>query len=226
MLQSFVGGFSGSIAAGIAPVLTRTSLAPAMLRFMESHPNMAVRVVEAYSPILLKAVLEQELDFAIIPSLPGRSGLDIQHFATSFETFVQRRTTHNAQYDRKPVRLGELGPIRVVLPGMGNARRTRITPYFETSGARILQILEMDAMMGTLDFVSKSDWGTIVPAITMTGDVSQMPLISRPLSDPMLGLEFVVATASSRGLTRPAETFVSFMKQEASNLSTLWHATA
>lgn len=156
-MSQFGKGGSGDVSVGLMPTMTRIILAPAMRRFIEAFPNVSVRLVEAFSPTLTQSVLSGELDFAIVPSIPGRPGLKSWPFLTTHETLVSRFAP-----DRhlRPVRMGALGPLKLVLPGIANTRRRLIETYVASNGVAIERMLEMDSMMGTLDFVRGSDWCT------------------------------------------------------------------
>jgi hypothetical protein len=71
------------------------------------------------------------------------------------------RARQNKRVDLKSVRLSELGPLKVVLPGPQNARRRNIETYFSTNGVTVSQRLELDAMMGMLPFVARQRRGSL-----------------------------------------------------------------
>src|SRR5215218_10132055 len=75
---------------------------------------------------------------------------------------AQQRLAHG-----EPVRLAELAPLKIVVPSQANTRRMLLETYFASNGVAIERVLELDAMLGTLDFVARTDWGTILPAILM-----------------------------------------------------------
>lgn len=215
----FGSGVSGDIAVGLMPTMTRVTLAPAMRRFIAAFPNVSVRVVEAFSPILTQAVLNSELDFAIVPSIPGRPGLKTQHFLTTHETLVSR--LEPARH-LKPVRLRTLGPLKLVLPSVANTRRTLIETYIASNSVQVERMLEMDSMMGTLDFVATSDWRTVVPAIMLAADIDRLPLSVQPIVDPVQPLDLVLIEPSSRVIVPPAAAFLELLREEAGRLNQFW----
>jgi len=213
---------TGDIAIGLMPTMTSVSLAPAMSRFIDSHPNVRVRVVEAYSPILTENVLSGQLDFAIVPAIPGRPGLKTEHFLSTFETFVSRATEANRDTHLTPVRLRELGPIKLVLPSLANTRRVTIDTYLASNGAHVDRRLEMDAMMGTVDFIARSNWSTVLPALMLKADNLSPTLTVRPIVDPLLRLELVLIEPSRHVISAAARVFLTFLREEAENVVTQW----
>src|SRR5436309_1670500 len=62
-----------------------------------------------------------------------------------------------------PVRLVDCAPLKIVAPGPPNIRRRNIDTYFQTNGVPVEDMIEMDAMIGTLEFVAATDWVAILP---------------------------------------------------------------
>ena len=53
-------------------------------------------------------------------------------------------------------------------------------------------MLEMDAMIGTLEFVARSDWVTVLPSLISVNDIGSGGLVVNPIAEPPLYAEFVV----------------------------------
>ena len=182
-------GISGEVFVGLMPTMTRATLAPAIQRVVGEHPNMKIHVTESYSPILIQKVMAAELDFAVVPAFMGSRGLKVEHFLRTWETLV---ASPDKKMHLRRTRLRDVGPLKIVLPSHANARRKPLETYFTTNGVDIERIVEMDAMMGTLDLVSKSDWVTIIPALMMTAEIERMQFSVVPLVDPTAPLDLVV----------------------------------
>jgi DNA-binding transcriptional LysR family regulator len=219
-LHGFGAGLAGEIVVGLMPTITRCALAPALARFMEIHPNVAVRVVEAFSGILTEQVRAGELAFAIVPPALGEVGLKSRLFVRTPELLVSRRDSglrHLA-----PVRLAALGPLRLVVPGLANARRARIETYLTSNGVVVERRLELDTMFGALDFVSGTDWVTILPGTMMVSDIEQRQFTINPLADPPLALELMLIEPSRRPLSPAADAFLECLRAESSRLDDRW----
>jgi LysR family nitrogen assimilation transcriptional regulator len=212
-------GISGDVFVGLMPTMTRATLAPAIQRVVGEHPNMKIHVTESYSPILIQKVLAAELDFAVVPAFIGSRGLKVQHFLRTWETLV-------ASSDKKlhlhGMRLRDLGPLKIVLPSYANARRKPLETYFTTNGVEIERWVEMDAMMGTLDLVSKSDWVTVIPALMMTAEIERTQFSVIPIVDPTATLDLVVIEPMRRTLNVAARAFLDIIRTEAVGLNNRW----
>ena len=70
-----------------------------------------------------------------------------------------------------------------------NTRRGTLETYCATVGAEITRIIELDTMFGTLDFVARGDWVTILPALMMAAGATQGFAVN-PIVDPALTHDF------------------------------------
>jgi LysR family nitrogen assimilation transcriptional regulator len=120
------------------------------------------------------------------------------------------------------VRLASLPRIKLVMPSKINTRRQTLETYCTTVGVEIERLLELDAMLGTLDFVSRTDWLTILPGIMMADDSDVRQFTVNPIVDPRLNLDLVLIEPSSRPLSRPAELFLAMLEREVATLSRRW----
>ncbi|WP_088344522.1 MULTISPECIES: LysR family transcriptional regulator [Rhodomicrobium] len=221
-VRGYAGGLTGEIAVGLMPTMTRCALAPALSRFIAAHPNVQLRVVEAYSAVLTGQVRAGALDFAVVPGFPGLAGLKSRLFLRTPEVLVSRggaAMTHMA-----PVVLKTLPPLKIVVPGAQNARRALIETYLVSNGIAIERMIELDAMMGTLGVVANSDWVTILPGIMMVSDVERPLLTINPIVGPILPVELVLIEPSRRVLSPAAQAFVDILQEETARLNAVWTA--
>ena len=201
-------GVAGDVYAGLMPTMTRATLAPSIRRIVVEYPNVTVHVVEGYSGLLTGKVVNGELDFAIVPAFAGAPGLSLQPFLQTWETMVASKT-RGSHLD--PVRLRECGPLRVVAPSGLNTRRRNLEIYFKTNHVQVERILELDTMMGSLDFVAASDWVTIVPALMMNGDIQSGQYSVRPIIGPTAALDLVLIEPMRSMLSPPAQAFLEIL---------------
>jgi DNA-binding transcriptional LysR family regulator len=219
-VSRFVGGLSGEISIGLMPTMTRSALAPALARYAASHPNVTVRVLEAYSGVLTQQVLAGIHDFAVVPAVAGVRGIKMRSFIQTTEVLVSAPgspLTH-----MQPVRLADLGCLKIVLPGPANTRRLTLESYIARAGATVERMMELDAMMGTLDLVSRTDWVTILPGLMMSSDVERRSLTVNPVVAPPLLLELVLIEPARRVMSDAARTFLGVLEEETLNVNACW----
>jgi LysR family transcriptional regulator, nitrogen assimilation regulatory protein len=222
VLEGYARGLHGEIRVGLMPSTTRCVLAPALAKFIELHPNVSVRVLEGYSGILTKQVKAAELEFAIVPAFSDVTGLRSRLLMTTPELLVTRK---NSRKKPEPfVRLADLSPLKVVVPGKGNSRRKSLDTYFSSNGVRVDRLLELDAMLGTLDFVLNTDWAAILPAIMMSNPMDYRTFDIRVISNPPLTLDLFLIEAARRPISTAAEILLSLIKEEMDRLNKPWLA--
>jgi DNA-binding transcriptional LysR family regulator len=120
------------------------------------------------------------------------------------------------------VRLAACAPLKIVVPGPDNVRRRNLETYFQTNGVEIAALLEMDAMIGTLEFVARSDWVTVLPSLISVNDIGKGDLVVNPIIDPTLHAEFVVIQPARRTLSVAARLFLERFEAEVTGIQAIW----
>jgi LysR family nitrogen assimilation transcriptional regulator len=220
-VQSFAGGLEGEVVVGLMPTMTRCVLAPSLVRFTEAHPNAAIRVVEGYSANLTQLVQSAELDFAIVPAASGITGVKGRLYMRTPEVLVGA-SAHHAWPNMKRLPASEIGPIRLVVPSRINTRRLSIDTYFASNGVPIERIIELDAMLGTLDLVGRSEWVAVLPGIMMAAEIEPDILTLRPLTDPALTLDLMLIEPSRKSISPVAAAFLAILEEEGARMNARW----
>ena len=185
---------------------------------------MRIHIVEGYSGWLTDMVLGGELDFAVVPASEGRVGLKSRLIVRDREMLV---SSHRLGFKPlQPVRLRDCGPLKIILPGRTNIRRRNIEMYFETHGVEVAEVIEMDAMISTLQFVLRTDWVAILSGLICVADVGRKSgRVISPIYDPPLIAEFVVISPSRRTLSTQAQLFLEYFEAEIARIQDIWAQT-
>ena len=202
--RSLAGQVTGELRIGLMPTFTRAVLAPVLDDFVPRHPDVRLHIVEGYSNLLTEMVLDDELDFAVVPAFEGTIGLKARLLVRDREMLISG--PRRGLTPLSPVRLSECRPLKLVIPGPDNTRRRNLETYFQSHGVEVEAMLEMDAMIATLEFVARSDWATILPSVISVNDIGRGELIVNPIADPELHAEFVVIQPTRRTLSNSGAT--------------------
>ncbi|HVX92279.1 MAG TPA: LysR family transcriptional regulator [Xanthobacteraceae bacterium] len=219
-VRALAGFVTGDLRVGLMPTFTRAALAPTLERFVPQYPDVRLHIVEGYSGMLTDMVLADDLDFAIVPSFEGRTGLRSRLLVRDREMLVsgpQRGLTSLV-----PVELKKRAPFKMVVPGKHNVRRRNLEIYFDTHGVEVEAMIEMDAMIGTLEFIARSDWVTILPGLICVNDIDKDDLVISPIADPPMFAEFVVIAPSRRTLSTQARLFLECFEDEIARIQEVW----
>jgi LysR family tcuABC transcriptional regulator len=221
--RSLAGLLGGDLRIGLMPTFTRAVLAPTLQDFVPRHPDVRLHLLEGYSALLTDMVLADELDFAVVPAFEGRTGLKSRLLVRDREMLLSGR--ERGLTPLAPVRLADCAPLKIIVPGPQNVRRRNLETYFHTHGVALAAMLEMDAMIGTLEFVARSDWVTVLPSLICINDVAKGDLVVNPIINPSVRAEFVVIQPARRTLSLPARRFLDCLEAQVANIHARWERT-
>jgi LysR family transcriptional regulator, nitrogen assimilation regulatory protein len=223
-VRAFASRVTGDLRIGLIPTLTRAALAPTLEKFVTQYPDVRLHIVEGYSGTLTDMVQNGDLDFAAVPTTEGRVGLKTRLIARDREMLVSNVARGLKPF--APVRLKDCGPLKIILPGRANVRRRNIEIYFETHGIEVESVIEMDAMIGTLQFVLRSDWVAILSGLICVSDIERpVGRVISPIDDPPLLAEFVVISPARRMLSPQAQLFLEAFEAEIARIQNVWTQT-
>jgi DNA-binding transcriptional LysR family regulator len=220
--RSLASEVTGDLRIGLMPTFTRAVLAPVLEDFVPRCPEVRLHIVEGYSGLLTQMVLDGELDFAVVPAYEGTVGLKSRLLVRDREMLISG--PRRGLPPLAPLRLSDVKPLKIVVPGPDNIRRRNLETYFQSHGVEIEAMLEMDAMIATLEFVARSDWATILPSVISVNDIGRGELTVNPIVEPELHAEFVVIQPTRRTLSTQARLFLQRFEQEVAHVHDMWDA--
>ena len=218
--RSLAGEVTGELRIGLMPTFTRAVLAPVLDDFVPRCPEVRLHIVEGYSGMLTEMVLDDELDFAVVPAYEGTVGLRSRLLVRDREMLISG--PRRGLVPLSPIRLADCAPLKFVLPGPDNTRRRNLETYFQTHGVEVAALLEMDAMIATLEFVARSDYVTILPSVISVNDIGRDELMVNPIVSPELHAEFVVIQPTRRTLSTQARMFLQRFEAEVAHIHDVW----
>jgi len=218
--RALAGHMVGELRIGLMPTFTRAVLAPVLDDFVPRCPEVRLHIVEGYSNLLTEMVLEDKLDFAVVPAFEGAIGLKSRLLLRDREMLISGPRRGLAPL--APLRLAEVRPLKLVLPSPDNIRRRNLETYFQTHGVEVTAMLEMDAMIATLEFVARSDWATVLPSVISVNDIGRGELTVNPIVAPELHAEFVAIQPTRRTLSTQARLFLQRFEQEVAHIHEVW----
>jgi LysR family tcuABC transcriptional regulator len=87
-------------------------------------------------------------------------------------------------------------------------------------------MMEMDAMIGTLEFVARTDWVAILSGLICVSDIGKRGQTSErtinPIVDPPLFAEFVTISPARRTLSAQARLFLECFEAEITRIQGVW----
>ncbi|MDE0113598.1 MAG: LysR family transcriptional regulator [Albidovulum sp.] len=218
------GSVTGKIKFGIIPSLTRSVLPGAMQRFREEYRQIDISVLEEYSFSLMRRVAKGDLDCAVVPAGDVLNGLTAKYLATDHEVLFGATTLLPNRRHLDPVRPEDLDGLKLIMPSPRNIRRRWLDNYFEAHDVKIREVLEMDAMLATLEFVSRTDWCAVLPSVLCHNDIQGERRKLHPLSEPGIATDYIVVQKSEKALSRASAIFLEHLRNEVDRLLAEWKA--
>lgn len=202
---------TGEVRVGIMPTFARAILAPVLAHFTADNPLVEVKVTEGYSAVLMQMILAGDLDLAILPDgvIPG--GLRSTYLDTDLELLACARPIEGVQGS---VDLANVPPLRLVLPGPGNARRAKIDQHLGNYSNAVHSILEMDSMMTTLDIVRRGDWASILPGCLCLPDLDDPEIHLYPIERPKMTVDYLLIEPAAKATPVAAQLFAESLCKE------------
>lgn len=192
-------GATGSVTLGAMPALTRSIAGPVLRRYLAANPNVTVNLVERSSAELIEEVVSDRLDAALVPVFDAPPSLRCRLLGRTREVLIARAGA--AHLHMRPVDVGTVTPMRLILQSEGTIRRRQVLAYLRSRGVELDALMDMDSMFGTLEFVQNSDFTTIVPAVMVAPEIDGGALCVRPLERDGLALEVMAVAPSRRELS-------------------------
>lgn len=218
--RGFATVVAGDLRVGLIPTLTRAALAPTLEHFSPHYPDVRLHIMEGYSGLLTDMVLADELDFAVVPTFEGRVGLKSRLIVRDREMLVS--SPSRGFTPLAPLKPKDCGPLKIIVPGRTNVRRRNIEIYLQTHGVEVADMIEMDAMIGTLEFVARSDWVAILSGLICISDIGKSERVINPLFDPPLITDYVVISPARRTLSTQARLFLEVLEAEIARIQDVW----
>ncbi len=207
------GQIAGQVNMGLIPTVVRGLLPAFLPQFVEAHPMVDIKLIQGFSDPLARAVLEQEIDFAVVLQPPRHEGIEITKLADDTMVLISGRALGLAP--GAPVSLPDLPPLNLVLPSPHHILRHNIERCIWTKEINVARILEMDTVHGMIDFVAHSAWATILPFTAVLCDVGSERLCINPISQPHLEANLYLINLTRRPLSRAARMLVEELKRQA-----------
>lgn len=213
-LTPFGLGEAGELVVGLVPTVSQPLLAPVLAAFIAAHPNVLVRTVEAPSARLISEVRAGHLDLAIGFAVSGEVGVSCTPFARTPCYLVSRLGGRKQAGGRGGLDLTDWYPLHLAAPPQPNAIRVTIESSLASHGILVDRWLEIDSMAATLDFVSQTEWASIVPGLVLVNELRSPRVSAVPLRNPLIPLELSLIRPLRRGLTAPCEVFLQMLRRE------------
>src|SRR3990167_6634455 len=159
----------GPVNAGLAPTAAKGLMPNFLAAYLDEHPEVQVFVAEAFSGPLTEGTLSGQVDFAVVAVPPIDRRLVTRRIAS--EPIVLVSSVEEAHRCGKNGRLADGPLLKLVLPSPRNGLRTILDSYIHTNDLPVARSIELDSLHGMLEFVRRSDWGTLLSVTAIVNEL-------------------------------------------------------
>lgn len=201
----------GQVALGITPSLAACLLVPLVRRTKGQLPSVSLAVTEGLSSTLIELVETGRLNLVLAYNLAPTRGLHIERLARDQVWFFSAGTADDG--DRSPLSFRDLVAHDLILPPRPHRLRQLADDAAQQCKVTLNVVSEMQSMPTILRLV-ESRLGCTLMAGHSAVHAKDGRLAARPVVDPVLHFDVVLAYADTRPLSG-AEHAVAAMVREA-----------
>ena len=211
------GALAGRVCLGLPPSMSRALTVPVTREFRKRLPNAALSVSEGLSIAMREGLLSGRLDVALLYNPLPSVELETAPLLTESLFLIGRREPAPAEReegdgDAAPRTLREVALLPLVIPSRPNAMRMLVEQRMAEIGCRPNIALEIDGVAAILDLVLDGAGFAVLPAHALGTVAQPAAFVSRPIVEPALRSNLVVATAASRPATLTQQALVALLR--------------
>ena len=201
----------GVLRVGATIMLGNMLLPDLILRFKKDHPGIRVQVMIENGESLCRALLDNELDLALIEGGVEEADLTEEVFAR--DELVLILAPGHPLTEKKEVRLKDLMEYDLLLRERGSASRAYLAGVFEEQGLKPQPLWESASTHALVEAVSKGLGISLLPRMLVQRDIDAGHVCARALTGTALRRENHLAWHRSKFLTPAAEDFLNLCRE-------------
>jgi len=206
-----LSGVSGTVKIGLTPALSGSILIPALLRFLEAYPHVAVSVVEGYTGTVVESVAAGEVDFALGISPPKEVGFMQRTLFRDVVVALCGRPLLGPNYT--PVDLERCDDLKLILPSSKHSFASFVRNFIAAGIIKPQNIIEIDGQVAAISLIKSSDWVLLCPFITVGNDWYN-DLYVYPVASPQIPFIIHLVYDQRRPLSFSAHRFINVLEEE------------
>ncbi|MGE0717981.1 MAG: LysR family transcriptional regulator [Alphaproteobacteria bacterium] len=210
-MLDFGGTIAGPLSLGLMPTICRGPLAGILDAYTRDHPQVDIRIVEAYSGTLADRVVAGELDLAICNRPANQTPLKLRPLYGDRVLLVSGAAKRLEPW--LPVRLDAVPDLKLVLPSAHHSLRRIVDRQIKAGAIRPARLIEIDGLGATMEMVGASDWSTTLPSAAVINDRASGRFILNPIAAPVLVSEIYVMHRPDMPLSLPAQRMVQMVHE-------------
>lgn len=206
------GAVRGRVVFGMPPTVGAVVATRLVERFLAAHPEVTLRVVQAFSGYLLEWLQGGEIDVAVVYAGAAAAGVRTSPLLVENLCFVTPAA--RALPPHHAVAFADVVGERLVLPGPQHGLRQIIEAEARRRGLPLQVVVEADDLPVLKELALKGLGCTILPRAAVHAEVSAGRLCAAPIIEPHLSRKLVVAEPLGRRPSNAVRRFAAALREE------------
>jgi LysR family transcriptional regulator, nitrogen assimilation regulatory protein len=219
-LEDFTAGLSGSISAGFAPGIAKAILPQALVRFTREFPRVDIDIASGPADSLLAETASGSLDFYVGQFTHSQIGLTAEPIGRYPVALISG--SRRGFMPMKPVRLGAVAPLKLLVPSAMNSLRPKIEDAIRNREIAVERTISIASLSADLEFLSQTDWSAILPYWIGLKELANERLTVNPIAESALSVEVAMIHPTRQPLSRPAQLLYAYFRQELQRTEDEW----
>jgi DNA-binding transcriptional LysR family regulator len=190
----------GRIAIGFPPTVADILSLPLVAAFGQTHPQVELRLVGAYTGHLIDWLHRGEIDVAIL--YDPQSARSLRSEPLLLEKLFLIGPPGSGLSSGRSIPFSELEGRRILLPSTRHGLRTIVEQCAIEAGIALQIAVEADSYATLKDLVRHGHGWTILPLSPIYDDIAAGRLLAAPLTDPAPVRQLVLSYPADRPVSR------------------------
>ena len=206
----------GTVTLGVVTSVANNVLVDTLLGFHRKYPDVHVRATGGYTDELNEMLRSGQLDLIVI-NVPTHARRP--HMTDIIcEDLALVGAADTPMPLPSPVEITSLDMLKLVIPSVRHGLRTIMDRAAATAGVTLEPQMEFDDLKPIEDFVTHSDFFTLLPPLAVSRALRSGQLKAYPIT-PNIPRRLVYITAPDRPLSRAAELLVDELRERMIDFS-------
>lgn len=206
------GAVRGRVVFGMPPTVGGVLATRLIERFMTAHPEVTLRVVQAFSGYLLEWLQGGEIDLAVVYGAETATSIRLSPLLVENLFFVT--PPDGAPPAHHAVTFASVAGARLILPAPQHGLRQLVEAAASRAGVSLAIAVEADDLQVIRELVARRLGSTILPHAAVLPDISAGRLRAYPIIDPHLSRKLMVAEPLGRRPSNAVRHFAAMLRDE------------
>jgi len=209
------GAVRGRVVFGLPPTVGAVVATRLIERFLATHPEVRLRVVQAFSGYLLEWLQGGEIDIAVVY---GGTPAAVRARPLLVETLCLIAPAARGLSAHQAIPFAEVARERLVLPGPQHGLRQLVEAEARRSGVTLDIAVEADDLPMLKELVLKGIGQTVLPRAAVHADLAGGLLSAAPIVEPHLSRKLLVAEPLGRRPSNAVRRFAAALREEVATM--------